>query len=42
MNAITVGAEYEFWRKARWVEGVKILNNTIEDHQVIESGQCIR
>ena len=31
MNAITVGAEYEFWREAGWVEDVQIRNNTIED-----------
>ena len=31
MNAITVGAEYEFWREAGWVEDVKIRNNTVED-----------
>jgi parallel beta-helix repeat protein len=31
MNAVTVGAEYEFWREAGWVEDVKIRNNTIED-----------
>ena len=31
MNAVTVGAEYEFWREAGWVEGVTIRNNTIED-----------
>ena len=31
MNAITVGAEYEFWREAGWVEDVTIRNNTIED-----------
>jgi hypothetical protein len=31
MNAITIGAEYEFWREAGWVEDVLIRNNTIED-----------
>lgn len=31
MNAITLGAEYEFWREAGWVEDVQIRNNTIED-----------
>lgn len=31
MNAITVGAEYEFWREAGWVADVQIRNNTIED-----------
>ena len=31
MNAVTVGAEYEFWREAGWVEDVTIRNNTIED-----------
>jgi len=31
MNAITVGAEYEFWREAGWVEDVTIRDNTIED-----------
>ena len=31
LNAITVGAEYEFWREAGWVEDVTIRNNTIED-----------
>jgi hypothetical protein len=31
MSAITVGAEYEFWREAGWVDGVVIRNNTIDD-----------
>ena len=31
MSAVTVGAEYEFWREAGWVEDVTIRNNTIED-----------
>jgi hypothetical protein len=31
MNAVTVGAEYEFWREAGWVEDVSIRNNIIED-----------
>jgi hypothetical protein len=31
MNAITIGAEYEFWREAGWVVDVQIRNNTIED-----------
>jgi hypothetical protein len=31
MNAITVGAEYEFWREAGWVEDLTIRDNTIED-----------
>ena len=31
MNAITIGAEYEFWREAGWAEDVTIRNNTIED-----------
>lgn len=31
MNAITIGAEYEFWREAGWVEGVQVRSNTIED-----------
>jgi parallel beta-helix repeat protein len=31
MAAITVGAEYEFWREAGWVEDVQIRNNTVED-----------
>lgn len=30
-SAITVGAEYEFWREAGWVEDVTIRNNMIED-----------
>jgi hypothetical protein len=31
MNAITIGAEYEFWREAGWVEDVTVRDNTIED-----------
>ena len=31
MSAITVGAEYEFWREAGWVEDVTIRDNTIVD-----------
>jgi hypothetical protein len=31
MSAITLGAEYEFWREAGWVEDVTIRDNTIED-----------
>ena len=31
MAAVTVGAEYEFWREAGWVEDVAIRDNTIED-----------
>ncbi|NLY01899.1 MAG: right-handed parallel beta-helix repeat-containing protein [Rhodopirellula sp.] len=31
MAAVTVGAEYEFWREAGWVEDVTIRNNTIQD-----------
>jgi hypothetical protein len=31
MNAVTVGAEYEFWREAGWVEDVVIRHNRIED-----------
>lgn len=31
MSAVTIGAEYEFWREAGWVENVTIRNNTIED-----------
>jgi len=31
LSAITVGAEYGFWREAGWVENVVIRNNTIED-----------
>ena len=31
MSAVTIGAEYEFWREAGWVEDVTIRNNTIED-----------
>ncbi|NQT16780.1 MAG: right-handed parallel beta-helix repeat-containing protein [Planctomycetes bacterium] len=31
MNAITVGAEYGFWREAGWVEDVTIRGNTVED-----------
>jgi len=31
MAAITLGAEYEFWREAGWVEDVMIRDNTIED-----------
>jgi hypothetical protein len=31
MAAVTIGAEFEFWREAGWVEGVTIRGNTIED-----------
>lgn len=31
MSAVTLGAEYEFWREAGWVEDVTVRNNTIED-----------
>ena len=31
MNAITLGAEYGFWREAGWVEGVVVRDNVIED-----------
>ena len=31
MGAVTIGAEYEFWREAGWVEDVTIRDNTIED-----------
>lgn len=31
MSAVTIGAEYEFWREAGWAEDVTIRNNTIED-----------
>ena len=31
MNAVTVGAEYEFWREAGWVEDVQIRNNRLEN-----------
>ncbi len=31
MSAISVGAEYEFWREAGWVEDVTIRGNTVED-----------
>ncbi len=31
MNAISIGAEYGFWREAGWTEGVTIRNNIIED-----------
>lgn len=31
LSAITVGAEYGFWREAGWVEDVVIRDNTIED-----------
>jgi hypothetical protein len=31
MNAVTVGAEYEFWREAGWAEDVQIRSNTIDD-----------
>ncbi len=30
-NAITVGAEYGFWREAGWAENVMIRNNKIKD-----------
>ncbi|MHC4402558.1 MAG: right-handed parallel beta-helix repeat-containing protein [Planctomycetota bacterium] len=31
LSAVTVGAEYEFWREAGWVEDITVRNNTIED-----------
>ena len=31
VSAVTLGAEYEFWREAGWAEDVTIRNNTIED-----------
>jgi hypothetical protein len=31
LSAITVGAEYEFWRESGWMEDVMIRGNTIED-----------
>lgn len=31
MNAVTIGAEYGFWREAGWVSDVVIRGNTIED-----------
>ena len=31
MNAITIGAEYGFWREAGWAEDIVIRGNTIED-----------
>ena len=30
-SAITLGAEYEFWREAGWVEDITIRNNKLED-----------
>lgn len=29
--AITVGAEYGYWREAGWVENIQIRNNRIRD-----------
>ena len=31
MNAVTIGAEYGFWREAGWVEDIVVRGNTIED-----------
>lgn len=31
MNAITLGAEYGFWREAGWVEDITVRDNLIED-----------
>ncbi len=31
MNAVTLGAEYAFWREAGWVDDVTVRHNTIED-----------
>lgn len=31
MNAISIGAEYGFWREAGWTEDIAIRGNTIED-----------
>lgn len=31
LAAITVGAEYEFWRESGWVEDITIRDNVIED-----------
>jgi hypothetical protein len=30
-SAITMGAEYEFWREAGWVENIVVRDNVIED-----------
>ena len=30
MSAVTIGAEYEFWREAGWAEDVTIRNNRCE------------